>query len=235
MTGLLQLGWYVDFVPPWLAPTIILTGLLIVAAHAYASIFNALDLDSVGVSGYATNATAALFLGTAFAGVVGVAPWYLAGNWVLIGLLGFLGQWIQGIAAVRFLQKVWIFVSERRLAGSGLPKRLGYFLIVYFVIALLVWGVIVAFVFTETLDSVTYSVTLVWTLVVFVTSLAGLVWRLKGARKSMSTPLLVGFVLMIAGAAIQNLSLLAEINVFLLGTAGYWGGYLVAVAVWVRH
>lgn len=234
MTAALQVGWLVDFVPPWLSTAAILTGLTVVFVHLYAEIFRAFDIPSTGALGYVTNAGSALFLGVAFAALVGVVPWYLAGNWVLVGVLGFLGQWTQGVSAVRFIQKLLTVLTERRFPGS-VRRRIGFSLLSFLVVVLLAWGVIYALVFTGTLGSPTYALVLFWTLVVFVTSLLGLLWRVRGAYGSVPTLLLVGVVLMIAGASVHNFTFLTSIRLLLLGNVGYVSGYAAACAVWLRE
>lgn len=146
-----------------------------------------------------------------------VIPLYFRQTFVVAGLLLLAGRWIEGVAATRLVSVIVGFGG-----GSGgieskvrqaVVRRFRRGLITVFLIVLVGWSVLFVVLFFRPDLPFTYTVSLLWTVVIALLSILGLVWKFSRVDSEVysdfppAIPIIAGLILAIAGAEIYNFQL----------------------------
>lgn len=226
---ILQASWFIDYVPPWLAPSLIISGILAILW------FEEFRL-SYEVGNYRLESNFWFFLITV-ASIPVLYPWYLAQTDLFMFAFVIGGRWLEGVAGVRFLQKVEYLLVEHELSfGKSLRERAVYMALSFFVVIVSGWTAVYILARGPIVQSVAYDILLVWTLMTFITSALGVIWKVWSIKDTLPFSLLVGITICFAGVEIYNYTfLLNEILAFLLGSISYSLAYVVALTLWLRQ
>jgi hypothetical protein len=244
---LLPVDWFVDYEPPWLGIAVMLIGLVCVMTSYVWSV------QVQKSAGYYL----LYFL------VLGLAayPWFRTYPQPFVLLLTFVGSWFQGVGIVRgylklvhYAKKVkhaminWLTSSDsadraggdstRDHARRGIQKVswiLLFQLLGLLAVTTSVWiGVGLTVYGDLTLESLTTDIVIVWTLITLSGSILGLTWRFWTVRGSLPLLLMLGIVLLAAGAELQNLrSLRTELLFFIINKAIFALAFIAAVALFI--
>jgi hypothetical protein len=249
----LQLSWIVDYVPDWLGPTLLGSGLLLVV-FTFLSFSYSGDGDESTSLSVGTFALLSIGVGGGFLAV----PLYRRYTFAFAAGLLLAGRWIEGVAATRLLTKVIRFFSGTgtgSLSGT-LKRRLRRMAIVVLVLLLAGWTALWVVLFGPVVVSQTYDLTLIWTTLVGVLSLLGLGFKFTSVDNRVYlieprfVPMLLGLILAVTGAQLYNFEILqqvlvrrpVELNISLLdplllfaGQIVYLGGYYWSIRQRLRE
>lgn len=228
--GLLQVGWFVDFVPAWLGPLLVGTGIILLIIgliHRYEII--------VGDIPYQPDYRFGLLLLTCLATMY---PWITTHTDVFALTVVLFARTLEGGTTVRFSQKILKFKETSNWGGGGkeLKRKILYRMTGVLAIILGVWIAIGLVIFGPISNSLAYDLALVWTLVTLSVAVLGVVWKLSKVDQTVPVLLGLGVVLAFAGVEIYNyINFITQIGSFVLGNIAFTSGYLIALWIWGRE
>jgi hypothetical protein len=223
--------------PAWLGPAVVLVGLAVFLGGY--------------VRHYVVWPGGLVAMMTVF-GVFGVLPWVASYPDLAGTVVSFVGSWFGGVGAVKgYLRSAeYVDLLGRWLRGEGddrvhrevldhvsrsVSRAVVLKLALVLAVLLSVW--VVAFVTAYTPLStalLSEEVVVAWTLVTLLAGVLGTAWRFRGVRDSVPASILLGVVLMIAGAEVYNLQLFGSgLAVLFVSKAVYAAGYTTAASLWV--
>jgi|GEM_PF-4330650 len=223
----LLLSWVLDFVPVWLSPTLLFVG-------GVTLVYGLLQLHETY---HGCHPLRRLVMGTGFALVY--LPFHRRFSFVSVLLLALTAKYLEGVAAVRFYQKLLYAAKNRGTKGNGLHSfvrtRVTFKLLGVLVTVVAVWAAIY-YLLAHDATTVGYDLAVGWTVATAGGSIVGLTYKLQGTVGKVPRSLVVGFAVTITGAELHNLGTLrADLLLFGLSGIAYAGGYLVAVGLWYRY
>lgn len=222
----LQVGFFVDYVPEWLGPLLMASGIfyLIIGYFETSILQTELSASPVALVMMATGLM-----------LLFVQSYLSLGPIVIVILLAFT-RWIEGVAAVRFYQKVAYVLRHRDLPHTGtLTDRVALKLLMLFTVIMGGWAVLLVLTRGPFIRSLTYDLALVWTLVSATISILGMSLKFLSIRDQLPLISLFGFAVASTGAELFNFtSLFTELKVFAVSNISYSLGYWVAVYLWLR-
>lgn len=215
---------YIDTVPQWLGPTLMLLG---------TGLFVYWGLERYFETGTPTGQLYALLtaVGVTFttAGALGITETLGMAAMVLFAV----GRFVEGGASVRTLRKVSYVATNFESPGGegGLWQWVKHHLLLMATGTTTV-GILYALLFIGGTDPLLFEITLVWTMGTFITAVLGLSWKL-GSAEGMSSSLTLGLLLTFSGAAVYDYATLsADFLIIIVGFGAFLCGVLVgAVAV----
>lgn len=242
---------FVDTVPQWLGPVLLLIGTasLILWASQYAVdrlySFNTANLQVVVLL--------SVVLGIVFTSLGALSEAGYVDQFSI--MLVAAGRFVEGGAVIRGIRKLHYMITQRPFLENNedlstqfnhlvsrreLPSSLERFRpkiryrLIQAGIGLTAVGIYIAVLWVNGLTQQTlYAVVLTWTLSVFMLAVLGLSWKLEYAEDQLSPSLIIGLLAASAGAQVYNhVNLVWDITGILVGTAAFLAGIVVgAVAV----
>ncbi|AUV82562.1 hypothetical protein C2R22_13700 [Salinigranum rubrum] len=212
-----RLDWFVDFEPPWLPPALLVLGSVVL-------VYGLLSVDER----YRDGSVLRRLMIAVGIGLV-YLPFHLRFQLASVVLLSLAGKFLEGVAVVRSYQKLHYIAKRRSLPGRVSLQAKAFFMLsglfVLFVSGWLFVGLILA----ETPGSLSTTVIITWTVATAATAVIGMSSKLWAVKGRTSTAIIVGFSVMVAGAEIHNLAMLAqELTLYLVNTAFFAVGFVVA-------
>jgi len=217
----LQISWVIDFVPPWLAVSLVLGGIGLVVLSRF--LFE--DTD-----------TPTEHIGLIIA-VIGVFVYFYGGYKkfpdVTMGIILFFAAYVEGLSAVRFWQKVTSLVKTRDVGvvrTGTLSRRIVSILLTIMMVILIFWVLVALIIWGPIELQAEYTVRLFWTLVTVVASILGLSAKYWSMTEDLGSLELLGVITIIVGAEIYNMATFSsEVSIYVITMVLYNLGYGVAI------
>ena len=236
----LQLGFWIDSVPLWLAPLLVLLGVeLILIYHIQQSVYvvprDNTDLQHTDKISIPTRDYKLLISGLTFGillSAIAVIQNYQISNWYIILLL-FCGRAIEGVAAIRFYKKMVRFTRSRRWGGD-FGAKIKHKLTAIFIIFIGLYFIGYAIVNGPFLRSLGYTIQFIWTIVTLFVTFIGLHWKLRPVRDKFDQKIIFGVILFTTGAELFNFAFIGQLIATLAGAFGYTIGFWFAAAILIR-
>ena len=215
---ILQVSWFVDYVPPWLGIVLILTGasLVYVRALTFAA-------DPFGFFGLVT----IVMIISGFS--LGLYQAYIEAPVIMVTVFGGFGRYIEGLAVVRLYQKIEYMLREQSYPSGhgGLRTKLLFKLAAVFIVIATGWVIVFLMLFGDLDLSYEYALTLFWTLATVILSSVGLYVKIWSAHEALNSIFVIGTVLIITGSEIYNISTLGQefvsfVAVNIAYAIGFW-------------
>jgi hypothetical protein len=211
-----------DYAPPWLGPTLLVTGLVLLTAGAFTTselVYTITRTQWVGI----------LVMGVGL--TVVLAPLYVSYPTVVLAVLTVLGRGIEGSAAVRTVQRNVASARGDTVENEAPARRLyrwaGYLL------AVVLGGVgVVYLVAVGPANSLVRSIAVVRSFAIVGLTVAAVGWRVSDVQEMFSLVFYAGIVLTAVGTEVHNLAALASLALVVLGEVGYVAGIVLALRAW---
>jgi hypothetical protein len=225
---LLQVSWFVDYVPPWLGIVLMSIGVLSLQARVYENEYRN-DNDLYEDDPLSIITWIGFFI--AAGGLVAmVYEAYLRIPVIMTTIFISVGRYIEGVAAVRFCQKISDAFHIRSLSSGhgGLRLKLMFILATVFAVIAAGWIIIFLMLWGPLEVSYEYALTLFWTIATVIISSIGLLAKIYPTYPTLNTQFMIGTVLVIAGAEIYNFSNLGqEVISFVVVSVAYAIGFWI--------
>lgn len=224
---LLQVSWFIDYVPIWLGRVLALLGiaLLILGMSINDLKTNSIRRRPIRVT---VHMTAVSIFGASFTYAAYQTNAALTTIFVLM-----TARYMEGLVAIRLYQKVVYVLRNRSLpntADLSLNRRLLLHFLGYFLLLVLGWGIVFAVLWGPIDVGIGWTIRFYWTLGVMVMSILGLTIKFWAASDNIGTITVIGSVLLIVGVELHNLrGLHLELVAYLLAVLSYSAGFWYAV------
>jgi hypothetical protein len=215
-------GQLFNYAPPWLGPSLLVVGLVLLTAGTFTTSELVYTITPVQWTGILT-------MGVGL--TVVLAPLYVRYPAGVLAVLTVLGRGIEGTAAVRTLQRHLASVRGEDVdsweAVRRQYRRVGYVLAVVGSGLALVYLVAVS-----PVDSLVRSLAVVRSFAIVGLTVAAVGWRVRDVRELFSLVFYAGIVLTAVGTEVHNLATLASLALVVLGEVGYVAGIALALRAW---
>ncbi|MCU4801348.1 hypothetical protein OB920_13285 [Halobacteria archaeon HArc-gm2] len=258
MREILQIRWFVDYVPEWLGAFLLAVGLALSVVVFWIISFWKTNFDNDELEYWYSSILA--MVGAGFLSLY----LYLNQTFLFAAALLLTGRWIEGVAATRFVGRVLVFLSDKQQEGSAINRfirrRLNHLFWLVLTVIISGWLAVYVLILGYREAPSTYQLALVWTIVVGSMSVFALVWKFRRVFKakyyeitassidsSTNTTLIAiiitGLILAVVGAELYNFRILTvettiqgldigidpiEIGLLILGNICYIGGFVWA-------
>lgn len=238
----LQTGFFIDSVPRWLAPLLVLLGIeLILIYHIERSIHvvpkgqetrasESTDEITIPVRDYQL-LIAGLTLGILLSAIAVIQRFQISNLYAM--LLLFCGRAIEGVAAIRFYKKAIRFLRTREWSGD-FGARAKHKLTMLFIVIVGIYLAGYALVNGPFLRSLGYTIQFVWTITTVLLTAVGLRWKLRPVEDQFDGKIILGVILFVTGAELFNFTFLGQLAATLIGSLGYSVGFWFAAAFLIR-
>jgi len=238
----LQAGLFLNSVPGWLAPALVLIGIELVLIRYIEQSVNVVarrpeidDNSSTGMTALPHRdyqlLIGGLTLGILFSAIAVIQRFQISNLYAM--LLLFCGRAIEGVVAVRFYKKVVRFLRTRQLSGD-LAKRVRHKLTMLFIIVVGVYLLGYALLRGPFLRSLGYTIQFVWTVTTLFLTAFGLRWKLRPVQDRFDRKVILGVILFVTGAELFNYTFLGELAATVVGSLGYTVGFWFAAALLIH-
>lgn len=237
MSIVLQISWFIEYIPRWLGPAMVGVGLFIISIKSFSGQIKMSKSNSGRKQMFPR-----------FAGPVGIglsaSLLYMRFPTHFAALMVLMGHWIKGLGVIRFYQKIYYLFGNKSAPdhfGSGIL----YYGSLLFVITSIGWVAVLVLILTNNTDTPLYRIGVLLTLLTALVALVGFWQRSQSlagvedmennemARVFQSQMTLFGLSLSIAGAEITNLQLSTNILIFLIGNVVYSIGFWLSLSIWI--
>jgi MFS family permease len=178
----LQVGFFVDYVPAWLGPTLLMLGLAVMVGLFWGmAITNARDDPQNSMSDDPERRMAFIvtFVGSLFV----LIHIYLNNTFLFAGMALLAGRWIEGVSATRFIATLSSFFSDsssdQNIIVGYVKKRAyrfgGFLLFLLLAGWVIIYGLLLGFGGRQPALQLAFG----WTIVVGTISLFGLMWKFR--------------------------------------------------------
>ena len=226
---ILQVSWFIEFVPRWFSIILIMAGFTLGVA-GFTPMSSGTILSEVdSIKSLLAFMLLLIGLNLYIYGFINQFP-----NLQVIAILA-LAKYIEGISAAQLIRKIEAVARTGSLSAAstgGIKRRiisrlltvLVGLIIFIIIVGIAIWGP-VEFEFD-------YTVRLIWTLVTVVSSVLGLsakYWKVTGQTNLF---LFFGSLLMITGAEIYNMSSIQmDVITYIIGNIVYFSAYLISMYI----
>lgn len=212
---IVQISWFIDSAPYWLASTILAISLLIIVISQSYWLGKRLERYSTWQT---TIGISALTIGL-YTGL------YVKYTGIFVLLAIFIGKWIEGAAGVRLLSKLYYSISEQSMPPGSMKKRVIRIFFIYLIISiglLLISGILIQ----SDYFRIGFQVRSIWTITIIAVTTISFNWKRKILNKSQNRLTTVGLLLLVIGSEIYSFEFLT-LNIIssLIGSVGYTLGF----------
>lgn len=237
---------FVDTVPEWLGPTLLLIGtasLILWASQSAVDRLYSFNTESLEIL-----VLISVVLGIVFTTLGALSRAGFVDQFSI--MLVVAGRFVEGGAVIRAIRKLHYMITERPFLQNDedlstqirylasrreLPPALERFrpkiryIAIRAVIGLTAVGIYITVLWMNGLTEQTlYAIVLTWTLSVFALAVLGLSWKLEYAEDQLAPSLIIGLLAASAGAQVYNyVNLVWDITGILVGTAAFLAGIIV--------
>lgn len=219
-----QLDWFVDFEPPWLPPSLLIIGSIVL-------VYGLLDIDQrYQGSSAVRRAMIAVGIGLVY------LPFHSRFQFASVVILSIAGKFLEGVASVRAYQKIKYIVAKKSFPGRVSLTTKGFYALCGLFLSIVSGWLFIGIIISEKSSTLSAAGVIAWTITTGLLALLGMSSTLWGIRQKTSIGIIFGFSLMITGAEIHNLAMLSqEITLFFVNTAFYGFGFVVAAVLVIRR
>lgn len=234
---------FVDTVPQWLGPTLLLIGiasLILWASQSAIDRFYSFETDTLH-----TFVLLSVVLGIVFTTIGGLSQAGYVDQFSI--MLVAAGRFVEGGAIIRGIRKIHYMITQRPFlenseAVSTQVRNLIYrrklppvlkrrwpkirYIAIRGGIGLIAVGIYLAIIWNNGLtDETLYAIVLTWSLSVFALAVLGLSWKLEYAEENLSPSLIIGLLSASAGAQVYDyVNLGWDITGIIVGTVAFLAG-----------
>jgi len=225
-----------EYIPTWFGPVVLFFGMLLVLGGGLTTVFPELTRNHSNgqaatlPSWFQFSVVTAFVLGGIFATIGALRLHGLL--WLYIAALYALGRALEATSHVNFYVRLYVLLTERQWVGSTRGRLLRILATLFVTLTAITIVVYILAVGPFTGDQYT-EILIIWTVWTFLTASIGAAWKFRHLHERYRTPVVLGMILLFAGAEVYNLRLFNEFVVQLIGgiagTIGFWFAAIIAL------